>query len=86
MQALLDATHAAVLHAHDKPMPDSYDSGQEFSACHWIEIRRLVNEDNVLLKNEGLPFGEEIEEALEEIKLEMESAAADQNFAGHIVR
>ena len=28
--------------AQSKPILSSYDSGQEFSLVHWLEVRRLV--------------------------------------------
>ena len=28
--------------AHSKPILSSYDSDQEFSLVHWLEVRRLV--------------------------------------------
>jgi hypothetical protein len=28
--------------AQSKPVLSSYDSGQEFSLMHWLEVRRLV--------------------------------------------
>ena len=32
----------APLQAQDKPHLSSYDSGQEFSLTHWLEVCRLV--------------------------------------------
>ena len=33
---------AAPRHAHDKPILNSHDSGEEFSLVHWMEVCRLV--------------------------------------------
>lgn len=85
MQSFLDLTHAAVSGAGDKRTLASFDSGEEFSFYHWIAVCQLVDEGDVPLEDEGLPLCEEIEEALEETISEMESAAADQNFASHVI-
>lgn len=85
MPALLEPTHAAVPRSHGRSRLDSYDSGEEFSFFHWIEICRLVDEADVSLENKGLPDIEEIEEALEETMSEVEPATAYQNFTGNIV-
>ncbi len=85
MQAVLDASHAAVHFAHDKGTLGSYDSGEEFSIYHWIEVCRLVDECDVPLEAEGLPYCEQIEEALEETISEVEASAAYQHFPGNVV-
>lgn len=85
MQAFLEPAHAAVPRSHGGSRLDSYDSGEEFSFLHWIEICKLVDEADVPLEYEGLPYNEEIEEALEETISEVEPAAAYQNFTGNIV-
>ena len=85
MQALLDAAHAAVQRTVDKCTLSSYDSGEEFSIYHWVEVCRLVDEDDVPLEDEGLPYGEGIEEALEGTLSEVEAATAYQDFPRHVV-
>lgn len=85
MQAALDATHGVFPRAQDRRTLGSFDSGEEFSLYHWIAVCKLVDEGDVPLEDEGLPYCEEIAEALEAQWSEMESAAADQNFAGHVV-
>ncbi len=85
MQAILEPTQAAVPRSHGKPILDSYDSGEEFSFSHWMEVCKLVDEADVPLEEEGLPFAAEMEEALQKTMSEMEPAAAYQNFAGDVV-
>ena len=65
MQALVEPTHAAVPRSHGRRRMDSYDSGEEFSFFHWIEICKLVDEADVPSENQGLPYSEEMGEALE---------------------
>ena len=86
MSALLDQTYAAAPHPLGRPSLDSYDSGEEFSFYHWIEVCKLVDQgDDDLLMNEGLPCSPEFEEALKKTLSEVESATAYQNFAGNVV-
>lgn len=67
MQTVFVSTHPADLRSPDRPRLDSYDSGEEFSIDHWIEVCKGALEPDVLLHNDGLPSREEIEEALENI-------------------
>lgn len=83
MQTLL--SHAAVPRPHRRPILDSYDSGDEFSLHHWIEVCRLVDEGDDPSSEEGIVFSPEIEKALEETMSEVEPATAYQHFAGHVV-
>jgi hypothetical protein len=85
MQALIEPRHAAVPHSHGRPRLDSYDSCEEFSFYHWIEVSRLVDEGDTTFVDEGLPCTAEFEEALEETMSEVEPATAYQNFAGNVV-
>ena len=67
MQALFEAAHATVPASHERPRLNSYDSGEEFSIDHWIEVCKVVDEFE--FNDEGLPFREENEEALEVIHI-----------------
>lgn len=64
---------------------DSYDSGDEFSFNHWIEVCRLVDLFDDPSLAEGIEYSWEIEEALEETMSEVEPATAYQHFAGNVV-
>jgi len=83
MPALIESSHAAVSHSYGRPRLDSYDSCEEFSFYHWIEVSKLVEEGDTV--DEGLPFTAEFEEALEETMSEVEPATAYQNLAGNVV-
>ena len=85
MQAIIETTHAAVPRSHGRPILDSYDSGEEFSFYHWIEVCRLVAEGDIVPMDEGLAYSVEVEKALEETMSEVESATAYQHFAGNVV-
>ena len=85
MQALTVQRYAAVPRSHAGPGSGSYDSGEEFSFYHWMEVCRLVDEAEAPLMGDGLPRTPEFEEALKKTLSEVESATAYQNFAGNIV-
>lgn len=72
MQNVLAPNHAAVPRSHGKPTPDSYDSGEEFSLYHLIEVSRLEEDGELSLEDEGLDRLDEIEKSISE----MESATA----------
>lgn len=62
------------------PIPrglESYDSGEEFSLQHWMDVCLLVDQADMQAGGigEGLPA--ELERAMEETLLEVESAAAN---------
>jgi hypothetical protein len=46
MQPDLESTIA--IHPSEKPILNSYDSAEECSFYHWIELCRLVDESDVL--------------------------------------
>ena len=73
MQTVFASTYAANLRPHDRPRLDSYDSGEEFSMDHWIEVCKAVDEPDTPLSNEGLFSPQEIEEALEQIHVRNEA-------------
>jgi hypothetical protein len=85
MQAVLEPTYTAAPRSHRRPRLDSYDSGEEFSFYHWMEVCKLVDEADVPFEHAGLPYTQEFEEALEETMSEVESATAYQHFAGNVV-
>ena len=85
MQALFETSHAAVPRSHGRPMLESYDSGEEFSFFHWMEVCKLVDEADVPSKDEEPRYSAEFEKALEETLSEVESSAAYQHFAGNVV-
>ena len=83
MQTLL--SNAVVPRPHRRPILDSYDSGDEFSLHHWIDVCKLVNEANDPSLEEGIVFSPEFEDALQETMSEVEPATAYQHFAGNVV-
>jgi len=85
MQALIEGTLSAVPHSNGQPRLVSYDSGEEFSFYHWIEVCKLVDESDTPRMDEGLPCTAELEEALEETMSEVEPATTYQNFSRNVV-
>jgi hypothetical protein len=85
MQALLDSTHAALPRPHDKPILDSYDSGEEFSFYHLLQICRSLDEPDFPVADQELSCCTQSEEALEETISEVEPAATYQHLAGNVV-
>jgi hypothetical protein len=85
MQALMESVPAALPRSHGKPILDSYDSGEEFSFHHWLEVCKLVDETDDPLAPDAPPYAAEIEQALQEAILKMESATAYQNFTRDVV-
>lgn len=84
MQSVLEPPHTALPYS-PKPILDSYDSGQECSFCHWLEVCKLVDQAENAPAGEGAMFSREFEKALEETLSEVESATAYQHFAGNVV-
>jgi hypothetical protein len=46
MQALIESATLARQHAHVRLVLESFDSGDECSFQHWIEVCRLVDDDD----------------------------------------
>ena len=86
MQAVvLEPTHAAHPHSQGRPILDSYDSGDECSFYHWLEVCKLVDDADLPSVDDGYPYTKEFEEALKEAMSEVEPATAYQHFAGNVV-
>ncbi len=83
MQSVLEPVHT-LPHAH-KPFLESYDSGEECSFYHWMEVCKLVDEADLPLGEEEGIYSAEFEKAMEETLSEVESATAYQHFAGNVV-
>ena len=64
---------------------DSFDSSEEYSLYHWIEVRKLVDEADMPFFDEGLEYAREIEKALGEAVSEVEPATTYQHFARNVV-
>ena len=64
MPIVLESNLTAAPRSFDRPRLDTYDSAEEFSFCHWIEVGELVEEDLVPEKRVGLPHRERDEQAL----------------------
>ena len=82
MQSVLEPVHT-LPHAH-RPLLSSYDSGEECSFYHLMEVRNLVDQADLDLADEGI-YSAEFERAMEETLSEVESATAYQHFAGNVV-
>ena len=82
MQAFIEITHPL---ARRRPVLESYDSGEECSFYHFIEVMKLVEEGEASSPQDELEYSRELEEALEETMSEVEPATAYQHFAGNVV-
>lgn len=83
MQTISASTHTAI--TRYTLALDSYDCGEEFSLHHWIEVRRLVEDDAGLLDVET-PDIEALEEIVQGSTMsEVEPATADEDFASHVI-
>lgn len=81
MQTVLTSTHTAI--TRYTLALDSYDCGEEFSLHHWMEVRRLVDDDAGLLET---PDIEALEEIVQDTTIsEVEPATADEDFASHVI-
>jgi hypothetical protein len=83
MQSVLEPAHT--LPRVHKPLLESYDSGEECSFFHWMEVCKLVDEADLPLKAEEAIYSAEFEKALKETLSEVETATAYQDFAGNVV-
>jgi hypothetical protein len=68
-----------------RPSLDSFDSSEECSLYHWVDVCRLVDEGYILTADEELEYVQEIESVLEEAPSEVEPSTANQYFAGNVV-
>ena len=85
MQAFIELAHPRVPHLNRRPILRSYDSGEECSFYHWIEVVKLVAQSEEPSLHEEQEYSTELEEALEETMSEVEPATAYQHFAGNVV-
>lgn len=85
MQAVVGSTYDAVPRSHAKPILDSYDSSEEFSFYHWVEVCTLVEQGDTSWKDEENPSSAEIDKVLEEALSEVETTAAYQHFSSDVV-
>lgn len=83
--AFVEPTHAAFPRSHGGPILDSCDSGEEFSLYHWVEVCKLVDEEDMPPANQGFPSPAELEEDLERTWSEVKTATAYKNFPGDVV-
>lgn len=82
MQAISASTHTAI--TRYTLALDSYDCGEEFSLHHWMEVCRLVEDDDDLLSVET-PDLEALGEIVQGAISEVEPATADEDFASHVI-
>lgn len=71
----MQLTHATLPFSR-KPLLDSYDSGEECSVDHWLQVCKLVDEVEVSSTENEFEFSH-LEESLEETILEVEPAATN---------
>lgn len=45
MHSVLQPAHTVASQTQKRPILDSYDSGEEFSFHHWLEVRKLVDNE-----------------------------------------
>lgn len=72
-------------HPHVRPALMSFDSGEECSFQHWVEVCSLVDEAERPEQIDEMQLTPELERAIEETMLEVEPSTAYQHFAGDIV-
>jgi hypothetical protein len=82
VQSVLEPAHT-LPHVH-KPLLSSYDSAEECSFYHWMEVCKLVDDADLPLAEEAI-YSAEFEKAMEETLSEVETATAYQHFAGNVV-
>jgi hypothetical protein len=82
MQSIWNQIHAAATVLRDTTRLDSYDSAEEFSLYHLIEISRLVDEADFPVRKEA---GPKTHASRADLASEVEPTAADEDFAGHVV-
>lgn len=85
MPELMPIMPNTIPHSHTRPMLVSFDSGEECSLTHWMEVCKLVDEADVPDPHEGMELTPELERAIEETMLEVEPATAYQHFTGDVV-
>lgn len=85
MYTVFDSTHMTVAGSRCNPILDSYDSAEEFSLYHWLEVRGLVDEEDASIGEDEISGSEELEHAAQDAVSEVEPAAAYQDFAGNVV-
>lgn len=84
MESVLQVTRTALHYSH-RPILDSYDSGEECSFYHWIEVCKLVDDTDNASADEEAMYSPEFVKAMEETISEVEPATAYQHFAGNVV-
>lgn len=78
MQALFESTHAALPR---KPILDSYDSSEEFSYYHLLQVCRSLDEPDFPAADQEPSCDTRVEETISEV----EPAATYQHLAGNVV-
>ena len=52
MHSVIQPTQTAASQSQKRPILYSYDSGEEFSFLHWIEVRKLVDDEEISSSND----------------------------------
>jgi hypothetical protein len=82
VQAFIEITHPL---AHRRLVLESFDSGEECSFFHFMEVMKLVDEGEGSSPQDELEYSSELERAFEETMSEVDPATAYQHFAGNVV-
>jgi len=77
MQEFIQEISTSLLHAQIRPCLTSYDSGEEFSFYHWLEVCQLIDEADLPPVEGGERFAGELEREMRGTLLEVESSAAN---------
>jgi hypothetical protein len=51
MHSVIQPAQTAASQSQKRPILDSYDSGEEFSFLHWVEVRKLVDAEEISSSN-----------------------------------
>jgi hypothetical protein len=82
--SVIDPVDTALPYSH-KPILDSYDSGEECSFYHWLDVCRLVDDADLNSAEDSILYSTEIEQAMNETLSEVEPATAYQHFSSDVV-
>ncbi len=84
MPELMSHTSPAPM-AHRRPPVISFDSGEECSVEHWMQVCKLVDDAELPAEGNGIEISDELQQTLADTLLEVEPSTAYQDFARHII-
>lgn len=77
MQELFQTISDSLFHSPARLRLESFDSGEEFSLEHWMDVCLLVDQADIPASGIAEGFPVELERAMEDAILEVESATAN---------